>query len=84
MTPHNPHLALDPFHYQCGRKSAGSLVANPSHFCAHSQETYNPCRSRYQFFQMSGHSNTKNIFIHCKELGDIVHKVGPFVRILHC
>ncbi|XP_075874011.1 connector enhancer of kinase suppressor of ras 1 isoform X3 [Nelusetta ayraudi] len=30
--------------------------------------------NRYQFFQLSGHTDTKNIFTYCKELGDIVHK----------
>ncbi|XP_037551256.1 connector enhancer of kinase suppressor of ras 1 [Nematolebias whitei] len=30
--------------------------------------------NRYQFFQLSGYNDTKNIFTYCKNLGDIVHK----------
>ncbi|KAM9341028.1 connector enhancer of kinase suppressor of ras 1 [Symphorus nematophorus] len=30
--------------------------------------------NRYQFFQLSGCTTTKNIFSYCRELGDIVHK----------
>nr|XP_040055792.1 connector enhancer of kinase suppressor of ras 1 isoform X1 [Gasterosteus aculeatus aculeatus] len=30
--------------------------------------------NRYQFSQLSGYTNSKNIFNNCKELGDIVHK----------
>ncbi|XP_054469259.1 connector enhancer of kinase suppressor of ras 1 [Anoplopoma fimbria] len=30
--------------------------------------------NRYQFSQLSGYTNTKNIFNYCRELGDIVHK----------
>ncbi|KAK2825951.1 hypothetical protein Q5P01_020165 [Channa striata] len=33
--------------------------------------------NRYQLFQLSGGTSTKNIFNYCKELGDIVHKAGP-------
>uniref|UniRef100_A0A3Q0RAW9 Connector enhancer of kinase suppressor of Ras 1 n=1 Tax=Amphilophus citrinellus TaxID=61819 RepID=A0A3Q0RAW9_AMPCI len=34
--------------------------------------------NRYQFSQLATYTTTKNIFSYCKELGDIVHKVGPF------
>ncbi|XP_070698360.1 connector enhancer of kinase suppressor of ras 1 [Pempheris klunzingeri] len=30
--------------------------------------------NRYQFFQLSGYTSSKNIFTYCKELGAIVHK----------
>ncbi|KAM6917168.1 connector enhancer of kinase suppressor of ras 1 isoform 2-T2 [Lycodopsis pacificus] len=30
--------------------------------------------NRYQFSQLSGYTNSKNIFNYCRELGDIVHK----------
>ncbi|XP_013870826.1 connector enhancer of kinase suppressor of ras 1 isoform X2 [Austrofundulus limnaeus] len=30
--------------------------------------------NRYQFFQLSGYTDTKDILNHCKQLGDIVHK----------
>ncbi|XP_017271857.1 connector enhancer of kinase suppressor of ras 1 isoform X2 [Kryptolebias marmoratus] len=30
--------------------------------------------NRYQFFQLNEYADTKNIFSHCKQLGDIVHK----------
>lgn len=75
-TLRNPHLVPDPFHYWCGNKSARSLLTNPSCFCEHLLGTFNLCRSRYQFFQLSGHTDTKNIFTYCKKLGEIVHKVG--------
>uniref|UniRef100_A0A8P4KLW0 Connector enhancer of kinase suppressor of Ras 1 n=1 Tax=Dicentrarchus labrax TaxID=13489 RepID=A0A8P4KLW0_DICLA len=30
--------------------------------------------NRYQFFQLSGYTTSKNIFSYCRELGEIVHK----------
>lgn len=63
-------------------KSLCSLAASPSGFCLDLQEIYNPSLSRYQFFQLSGYTTSKNIFTYCKELGDIVHKVGPFMDLI--
>lgn len=37
------------------------------------------CSSRYQFFQLTEGAISKTIFTYCKELGDIVHKVGPLL-----
>uniref|UniRef100_A0A3Q4IGL7 Connector enhancer of kinase suppressor of Ras 1 n=1 Tax=Neolamprologus brichardi TaxID=32507 RepID=A0A3Q4IGL7_NEOBR len=34
--------------------------------------------NRCQYSQLNTYTTTKNIFSYCKELGDIVHKVGPF------
>lgn len=39
---------------------------------------YNLFYSRYQLTQLSAHVTTKDIFNYCKELGEIVHKVGTF------
>lgn len=77
----DPHLVFDPFHYWCGNRSACSLLRNLSCFCEHLLGTFNLCRSRYQFFQLSGHTNTKNIFTYCRQLGEIVHKVGPLMLL---
>lgn len=41
------------------------------------------CSSRYQFFQLAAGAISRTIFTYCKELGDIVHKVGPLLLCKH-